>query len=115
MEAADQPGADAIDADLRFHHAILAGAHNDLLLQMGNLIGVGLLVSYRLSSDSYTVFLPFHARIADAIIARDPKAARAAMASLLTETRKYLDARLASRSKARTEKGKARAKASVPG
>jgi DNA-binding FadR family transcriptional regulator len=115
MEAVDQPGASAIDADLRFHHAVLAGAHNDLLLQMGNLIGVGLLVSYRLSSDSYTVFLPFHARIAHAIVARDPTGARAAMANLLTETRKYLDARLASRSTVRTKKAKARAKAAVPG
>ena len=115
MEAVDQPGASAIDADLRFHHAVLAGAHNDLLLQMGNLIGVGLLVSYRLSSDSYSVFLPFHAEVANSIVKRDHQAARAAMTSLLTETRKYLDARLASRSRSKSDKGRTRTKAAAPG
>ena len=51
MEAAEEPGSEAIHADLRFHRAVLAAAHNDLLLQMGNLIGVGLTVSYRMSSE----------------------------------------------------------------
>ena len=66
--------APAIEADLRFHRAILAGAHNDLLLQMGNLIGVGLMVSYRLSSDSFAVFLPLHKDVLDAVAARDAEA-----------------------------------------
>ena len=94
MEAADQPGNPAIQADLRFHRAVLAGAHNDLLLQMGNLIGVGLTVSYRLSSDSYTVFLPLHKDVLDAIAARDAAEARESMRHLLSETQVFLDRRL---------------------
>jgi GntR family transcriptional regulator, galactonate operon transcriptional repressor len=94
MEAADQPGNEAIDADLRFHRAVLAAAHNDLLLQMGNLIGVGLMVSYRLSSESYTRFLPLHKEVADAIVARDAASARDAMARLLVDTQTFLKTQL---------------------
>jgi DNA-binding FadR family transcriptional regulator len=116
MEAADQPGNRAIEADLRFHRAVLAGAHNDLLLQMGNLIGVGLTVSYRLSSDSYTVFLPLHKHVLDAIAARDAAEARDAMHHLLSQTEIFLDARLnrpASRRRGAREHVKARRPAEV--
>lgn len=94
MEEADQPGNAAITADLRFHRAVLAGAHNHLLLQMGNLIGVGLTVSYRLSSDSFNVFLPRHKDVLDAVAAHRPSAAHDAMAQLLSDTRTYLDKQL---------------------
>lgn len=94
MEAADQPGSAAINADLRFHRAVLAGAHNHLLLQMGNLIGVGLTVSYGLSSDSFEVFLPRHKDVLDAIAARKPNVAHDAMRRLLGDTRTYLDKQL---------------------
>jgi GntR family transcriptional regulator, galactonate operon transcriptional repressor len=110
MEAAEGPGNSAIQADLRFHRAVLAGAHNDLLLQMGNLIGVGLLVSYRLSSDSFTVFLPLHRDVLAAIEAHRADAARAAMARLLSDTRTFLHDRLdgADEPAAKAEKPKAR-------
>jgi DNA-binding FadR family transcriptional regulator len=110
MEAADQPGNEAIGADLRFHRAVLAAAHNDLLLQMGNLIGVGLTVSYRLSSASYTLFLPLHKDIADAIVTRDPAAARAAMARLLVDTQAFLKTQL-SRSRRAESSGSRRPRA----
>lgn len=89
MEGADTGGSAAITADLRFHRAILAAGHNDLLLQMGNLIGAGLLVSYRLISESFRVFLPLHKEVLDAIAARRSDAAEAAMARLLSETEAY--------------------------
>jgi len=109
MEAVELPGSQAINADLRFHRAILAGAHNELLLQMGNLIGVGLQVSYRLSSDSFTVFLPLHKDVLDAVAARHADDARDAMSQLLSETRSFLGARLdGSKSKARPARGKGR-------
>ncbi len=84
----------AIVADLDFHRAILAAAHNDLLQQMGKLIAVGLLVSYRLSTDQYTLFLDRHKDVLDAIRRRRPAAARKMMDRLLGETRGYLDAHL---------------------
>ncbi len=111
MEAADQPGHEAIDADLRFHRAVLAAAHNDLLLQMGNLIGVGLMVSYRLSSESYTLFLPMHKDVANAIIARDAAAARDAMARLLVDTQVFLKTQLSRSRRAESSSGSRRPRA----
>jgi len=115
MEAAHEPGSSAISADLRFHRAVLAAAHNDLLLQMGNLIGVGLMVSYRLSSDSYTVFLPFHKEVAEAVAAHEPARARDAMSRLLSSTRAFLDKRLARpRDGRRGAGGKRHSRATTP-
>jgi GntR family galactonate operon transcriptional repressor len=82
---------EAILADLDFHRAILSAAHNDLLLQMGKLIGVGLLVSYRLSMDQYTLFVSRHLDVLEAIRKRRPETARKMMVRLLGETRGYLD------------------------
>lgn len=67
------------------------GASNALLLQVGNLIGVGLLVSYRLSKDPLTVFLARHKQVLVAIRRRRQAAARAAMDRLLVETRDFLE------------------------
>lgn len=90
MAEASQANAPGIEADLRFHHAILAAGQNPLLLQMGNLIGTGLLISHRFSRESFAFFLPMHKDVMDAIKAADAPAARAAMQRLLTGTRDYM-------------------------
>lgn len=90
MTDAGLAGLPGIEQDLRFHRGILAAGHNPLLLQMGNLIGVGLLISYRFSRESFVIFLPMHKRVMDAIKDGDPDAAKLAMQRLLTETRDYL-------------------------
>lgn len=95
MEAVDHGSDAAIDADLRFHRAILAGSHNDLLLQMGGLISVGLLASFRISTRSYDAGLPLHKRVLGAIRDRHPEQARENMAQLLTGTREFLERELA--------------------
>jgi GntR family transcriptional regulator, galactonate operon transcriptional repressor len=90
------PGSQAaIEADVRFHSAILAAGHNDLLLQMSPLIGVGLLVSFRISSRSFDIFLPLHERVLDAIFAGGAEDARAAMETLLSDTHEFLARELA--------------------
>src|SRR5688572_21110861 len=94
METSQSTSDEAIAADLLFHRSILAAAHNALLLQMGSLIGVGLLVSYRISKDPFTVFLDKHKDVLAAIRARKPELARRAMDSLLTGTRDYLEEHL---------------------
>ena len=71
-----------------------SAAHNDLLLQMGKLIGVGLLVSYRISTGHYTLFLGRHKDVLTAIRKRRPETARRMMDRLLSETRDYLDTHL---------------------
>ena len=90
MTEASQANVSGIEADLRFHRGILAACHNPLLLQMGNLIGVGLLISHRFSRESFTIFLPRHRDVLDAIEKRDSSRAQEAMRHLLTETRAYL-------------------------
>ena len=83
-----------IEADLRFHRGILAAANNELVVQMGGVIGVGLLTSFRISPQSFDVFLPLHARVFEAIRDRKPEAARQAMDALLAETRAFLEGEL---------------------
>ena len=95
MEAVDHGSDAAIDADLRFHRAILAGSRNDLLLQMGGLISVGLLASFRISRRSYDAGLPLHKRVFEAIRNRHPEPARENMAVLLSSTREFLERELA--------------------
>jgi len=95
METADQTSDGAIDADLRFHRAVLAGSHNELLTQMGSVIGVGLLVSFRIASDSYGVSLLQHRYVLDAIRSRQSDAAMQAMQQLLASTRAFLERELA--------------------
>jgi len=95
METADQTSDRAIDADLRFHRAVLAGSHNELLTQMGSVIGVGLLVSFRIASDSYGVSLLQHRYVLDAIRSRQSDAAMQAMQQLLASTRAFLERELA--------------------
>ena len=65
-----------IEADLRFHRGILTAAHNDLIVQMGGVIGVGLLTSFRISPQSFAVFLALHRHVFRAI--RDRKSRRGA-------------------------------------
>jgi GntR family galactonate operon transcriptional repressor len=95
MVAAESSSEAAIDADIRFHRSILQAAHNALILQMGGLIGVGLMVSFEISSRSFETFLPQHKQVLDAIASRDPKLARATMDHLLTATYGHLERELA--------------------
>jgi GntR family transcriptional regulator, galactonate operon transcriptional repressor len=90
MVEASQANTPGIEADLRFHRGILAAGRNPLLLQMGNLIGVGLLISHRFSRESFAMFLPLHRDVMEAIKAVDPDGARASMQRLLNETRDYM-------------------------
>ena len=90
MQSADHSGDAAIDADLRFHRQVLACTHNELLVQMGSVIGVGLLVSFRISSDSYGPSLSRHGEVLEAIRARDAGGAKAAMERLLLATRESI-------------------------
>jgi DNA-binding FadR family transcriptional regulator len=91
MQAAGRNNVSGIDADLQFHRAILSASHNALLLQMGNLIGVGLYIAHRISSESFVVFLPMHGAVYEAIARRDAKVAREAMEHLLTETQEFMN------------------------
>jgi DNA-binding FadR family transcriptional regulator len=94
MSESSIKGVSGVDADLRFHRAILAASKNALLLQVGNLIAVGLYISHQISSESFTVFLPLHKKVLDAIMARDGVKARAAMEQLLSESLEFMSRHL---------------------
>ena len=85
MSKAARTETSGVAADLLFHRAILAAAHNALLLQMGDLIAVGLDIAHRLSAKSFVVFLPMHKAVLDAILARRSDAAETAMRHLSAE------------------------------
>jgi DNA-binding FadR family transcriptional regulator len=76
----------AIEADVAFHAALLTACRNDLLLQLGTLIGVGLVTSFRISKRFYPLSLPYHRPVAAAITTRRPGAARKRMLELLAHT-----------------------------
>jgi GntR family galactonate operon transcriptional repressor len=97
MTEASRQGVSGAQADLRFHQAILAASRNALLLQMGNLIAVGLYISHQISSESFTVFLPLHNRVLDAMAAQDAVAAEKSMRQLLSETLTFVSRHLDSK------------------
>jgi GntR family galactonate operon transcriptional repressor len=94
MSKLRENGTTAVDADLRFHRAILAAGKNALLHQMGYLIAAGLHISHQASSESFIVFLPQHGQVLAAIRARDPQSARRAMEKLLNETRNFITSQM---------------------
>lgn len=94
MSRASRIDRSGIAADLSFHRAILAASHNALLLQMGNLIAVGLDIAHRISAESFVVFLPLHEAVYEAIARRDDEAAAAAMQHLLAETHEFMRGRI---------------------
>jgi GntR family transcriptional regulator, galactonate operon transcriptional repressor len=95
MDIEDENDAEAIDADMRFHRLVLTSGHNDLLVQMGGIISVGLMTSFRIRPDSYRIFIPMHRQVFEAIRDRQPDQARAAMDHLLLSTREFLERELA--------------------
>jgi DNA-binding FadR family transcriptional regulator len=84
MDAADDPTA-AVDADLKFHRALLAATHNELLSRMEVVLAAGLAERDRIvhAIDHTDKPTPAHAAVADAIEAGDPDAAELAMRKLL--------------------------------
>ncbi|MFI7063348.1 FadR/GntR family transcriptional regulator [Kribbella sp. NPDC050124] len=77
----------AVDADLKFHRALLAATGNELLTKMEVIMETGLADRDRLvhkvkpSDDP----LPSHKRVVDAVRSGDPAAAEAAMRELLAK------------------------------
>lgn len=92
MDAASSESA-AVEADLRFHRALLAATHNELLKRMDVVLVTGLAQRDRLvhGIDHTDNPAPAHAAIADAIAAEDPDAAETAMRELLEKARRDLE------------------------
>lgn len=91
MEAAVDGRGSYHEADLDFHETIILGANNQFLRQLIPLMANTLRASFSLSvvsMETARASLPMHRSVADAIIAHEPEAARAALAGLIEEARK---------------------------
>jgi GntR family galactonate operon transcriptional repressor len=75
-------------ADLVFHQALFTAAGNPFIDRLGSIVSAVLAVSFRLQQRSLIPFglaLKLHARVLEAVRARDPGAAEAAMHDIIAE------------------------------
>lgn len=101
MKEAIENGGDYMTFDLRFHHALLNAADNRLIVQMNKVLHALLRTSFEISTSKANgpaLSLPLHRAVLDALIARDPAAAEAAVAFLIDSAREDIDEVLGSRS-----------------
>jgi GntR family galactonate operon transcriptional repressor len=79
-----------MEADLAFHLACLHASHNDFLLPVAHAIRSAMMTSLRVTNsdphENRNVSLPLHRAILDAVVARNPDAARVAMEIHLDDT-----------------------------
>jgi GntR family galactonate operon transcriptional repressor len=89
MEMSTSDTQTAVDADLRFHRALLAASHNELLERMEATIEVGLAARDALVHDGHDESVedpvPAHRAVFEAVRAGDPDAAERAMRALLDQ------------------------------
>lgn len=87
MAAAGDDAQAAVEADLAFHRALLAAAHNELLTRMEVVIEAGLRVRDHLvhGADHSSDAVPAHRAVLDAVRAREPEAAARAVEELLAQ------------------------------
>lgn len=85
MAAAERGDDDALKADLAFHAAILDASKNPFYVQFRPVVATALATSIRFTNriKGHSASLSEHGAVADAIAARDPDTARAAMRQLI--------------------------------
>jgi DNA-binding FadR family transcriptional regulator len=92
MEKASGDGLSMVDADLRFHRALLAATHNELLTRMEMVIEAGLAERDRLvHSGRAQDPLPSHRAVLDAVETGDAGAAEEAMVALLAQAQRDVE------------------------
>lgn len=87
MEAAEAGQDDPLEADIEFHVAILDASANPFYMQFEDVVGTALRTSIRFTNrfKGRTASLPAHGEVLEAIRARNPEQARAAMAAIIGE------------------------------
>ena len=87
MEAAEAGADDSLMPDIAFHIAILDASANPFYMQFRDLVTTALRTSIRFTNrfKGRTASLPAHKAVLDAIAAREPGAARTAMAAIIEE------------------------------
>lgn len=95
MEAAGRGEDDPLLSDIAFHSAVLMGSGNRFYRQLREMIESALRFSIRRTNDYKGVSLASvadHRKVADAILARDPAGAEAAMRAIVLEALQLLTA-----------------------
>lgn len=87
MAAAGSDTQAIVEADLAFHRALLAAAHNELLTRMEVVIEAGLRVRDQIvhGAEDCADSVPAHRAVLDAVRDRDPEAAARAVDALLVQ------------------------------
>lgn len=87
MVAAHAGDDDPFDADIAFHVAVLEASGNLFFAQFRDLVATALRTSIRFTNrfKGRTASLPAHKAVKDAIEARDPAGAHAAMSAIISE------------------------------
>ncbi|WP_405682490.1 FadR/GntR family transcriptional regulator [Streptomyces sp. NBC_00057] len=87
MAAAGNDTEAVVEADLAFHRALLAAAHNELLTRMEVVLEAGLRVRDHLvhGTDHWADSVPAHGAVLDAVRSQDPDAAERAVHALLAQ------------------------------
>lgn len=87
MQAADLGEDDPLDADIAFHVAILNASNNPFYVQFRDLVAAALQTSIRFTNNvsGHSASLPDHGAVLDAIEARDPAGAGAAMRLIVAD------------------------------
>lgn len=85
MTAAERGDDDPLDADIAFHVAILRASENPFYAQFQGVVATALRTSIRFTNriKGRTASVADHAAVNDAIVARQPEAARVAMRGLI--------------------------------
>ncbi len=85
MEAGEAGNTDPLEADIAFHVAILRASKNPFYAQFQSVVSTALRTSIRFTNKikGRSANVADHAAVADAIIARDPAAAKVAMTRII--------------------------------
>lgn len=94
MAAAEAGQDDPLDADIAFHVAVLQASKNPFYMQFRAMVATALQTSIRFTNriKGRAASVADHAAVADAIEARDPEAARTAMARIIGEVLSLIEA-----------------------
>jgi DNA-binding FadR family transcriptional regulator len=100
MKNAVENGGDYVTHDLRFHQGLLQASGNRMLVQMSKVLGALLRTSFEISTakkNGPAESLSMHREVLDAVIAREPDRAEAAILHLIDGAKQDIDLVLSSR------------------
>jgi DNA-binding FadR family transcriptional regulator len=100
MKNAVENGGDYVTHDLRFHQGLLQASGNRLLVQMSKVLGALLRTSFEISTakkNGPAQSLSMHRDVLDAVIARQPDRAEAAILRLIDGAKQDIESVLSSR------------------